>query len=166
MLLSWKKVALYIQQSLYDGRQPVHEGFYCFRKKELCEMSGISASSFGTNLEELLDYFQRWCDFDTWARFPELRGEKLYQDVSYEKGVFRFRRNPLTFQPEYIFLWALPPLNANFAYDSFDEKHRRRNNAGRIVYDSIPWTWNADDYEEEIRKAREDIQKHWSQDER
>ena len=155
-------VVLYIQQSLYDGRLPDQEGYYCYSRKELAENSGISVSTFNRCKEDVVHYLSTWCDLASWAKYQEYSGEILYQNVSYEKGVLKFQRNPLTLKPELSFLWALPPLNPWFAYDCFDEKHRRRFNGRTMVYDAIPWSWDADQYETELAQARAAIQEHRS----
>ena len=150
----------YIQTSLYDGRQPEAEGFYIFTKKELAEKLGLALTTVHRNIGDVVQYFSSWCDLSSWAKYPELAGEVLYTDVSYERGVLKFKQNPLTLRPDLSFLWALPPLNSWFSYDAFDAKHRRRCNGSQMRYDAIPWSWDADQHEEELERAREDIQKH------
>lgn len=158
---SYGEVIHAIQQSLYDGKCPDEEGFYCFPRKELCEIAGISPSTFDRCKDEVVDYFRRRCDLATWAKYNEYKGEVLYVDVSYERGVLKFRRNPLTLKPELEYLWALPPLDFFFAYDYFDEKHRRRGGYGnRMLFEAIPHLVNADELEEEMMQARKRNKEH------
>lgn len=159
---SVSSILLYIQKSLYDGKQPNADAYYCYTAKELAENASVSLSTVKRSKEQVLSYLQRWCDFSTWAKFEDYAGEKLYQDVSFEAGVLKFQRNPLTFQEEFSFLWALPPLEQWFSYDAFDDKHRRRINGNKMIFDAVPWTWDADQYEEEIKQARDAIKQHWS----
>ena len=159
---SANSILFYIQKSLYEGKQPDTDGYYCYTKKELAEKASVSASTVERNIDQVLAYLQRWCDFSRWAKFENYAGEILYQNVSFETGVLKFQRNPLTFQREFSFLWALPPLEQWFSYDAFDDKHRRRINGNKMKYDAVPWSWDADQYEDEIRQAREAIQQHWS----
>ena len=157
------KVILYIQNSLYDGKKANDDGYYCFTRKELADNSRISATTLDRCKDDVCFHLMNDYDFSSWAKYKELAGESLYLDVAYEKGILRFKRNPLTFQPEYSFLWGLPPLDYYFSYDCFDEKHRRRSNSRKMEYDAIPWSWNADEYEAELMQARADIQTHQSQ---
>ena len=147
------KVIRYIQQSLYEGKQPTNSGFYVFTRKELAEGAKISVSTFDKYKDEVLHYFSTWCDLKSWAKYDEYEGEVLYIDVAYEKGALRFKRNPITLQPHLSYLWALPPLNSFFSYDVFDEKHRRRTN-GTMKYDAIPWGWDADLWEHIISDGK------------
>ena len=162
MTESASSILLYIQQSLYDGKQPDADGFYCYTKAELAENASVSLSSVARSKEQILDYLEKWCDFSSWAKFEDRAGEVLYQDVSFEAGILKFQRNPLTLQPDFSFLWALPPLQPWFCYDAFDAKHRRRINGNKMRYDAVPWSWDADQHEEEIKQARDAIQLHWS----
>ena len=153
-------IIVYIQNCLYDGRQPDQSGYYCFSRKELAENAEIALSTFDRCKEEVIHYFKTYCDFASWAKYKEFAGEVLYTEVSYERGLLKFKRNPLTQMPEFSFLWGLPPLGAYFSYDFFDEKHRRRLNGSKMCYDAIPWSWNADEYETELNEAREAIRIH------
>ena len=157
------KVIVYIRNSLYDGKKANDDGYYCFTRKELADHSRISVTTLDRCKDEICYHLRNDYDFSSWAKYKELSGESLYLDVAYEKGVLRFKRNPLTFQPEYAFLWGLPSLNYYFSYDCFDEKHRRRCNSRKMEFDAIPWSWNADEYEAELAQARADIQAHQSQ---
>ena len=148
-----------IQQSLYDGKCPDKDGYYCFSRKELCEIAHLSPSTVDRCKDEVVKYFSSWCDLARWAHYEEYKGEILYINVSYERGVLKFQRNPLTLAPELSHLWAMPPLDFYFAYDCFDEKHRRRGTV-KMVFDAIPWTWDADQYEEELKLARERNREH------
>ena len=159
---SVSSILFYIQKSLYEGKQPDADGFYCYTKKELAENASVSVVTVMRSKEQILSYLQRWCDFSSWAKFEDYAGEILYQNVSFEAGILKFKRNPLTLQPEFSFLWALPPLEPWFCYDAFDANHRRRINGNKMKFDAVPWSWNADQYEEEIRQAREAIRQHWS----
>ena len=158
--LSEGKIKHYIQTTLYDGRKPNENGYYCYSRKELAENTGLSPSTVVRNMDEVLDYFSKGFRLDNCVKFSEYPGESLYCDVSYVQGVLSFKRNPLTFKPELSFLWGLPPLYYHFAYDCFDDKHRRRHNGGKMIFDSIPWSWDADKYEDELRLAREAIRQH------
>lgn len=154
MGLSDRKVIHFIQKSLFNGKQPTNEGYYVFSRKELAEGAGISVSTLDNCKEDVIRYFSSWCDLKTWANYEEYAGQILYTDVSYEKGKLRFKRNPITLQPPLSHLWALPPLDSYFSYDAFDKKHRRRSNASRIVYDAIPWSWDADLWEQIIEDGQ------------
>ncbi len=158
------KILHYIQMSLYNGKCANEEGFYCYTKKELTENTGLSSDTISRNMEEVLEYLTDWCDLSWFAGLEELKGQCLYTDVSYKRGILRFKRNPLTCQPEYMYLWALPPLHDRFSYDVFDEKQRRRCHGSKMIYDAIPWSWDADQYEQELKDARKKIQEHWSGD--
>ena len=148
------KIIHYIQKSLYERKQPSEDGYYIYLRKELAEAAGISASTFDNCKQEVIIYFSSECALNTWAKYEGYEGEILYTDVKYEKGKLKFKRNPLTFQPELAHLWALPPLNDFFAHDYFDEKHRRRWNGSTIKYDAIPWSWDADLWEEIMKSGR------------
>lgn len=154
------KIIHYIQQSLYDGRKPDANGNYCFSRKDLAEGASVSLSSVSSNIESVVLMLSDDYDFNRWARFSEYTGENLYEGVSYNKGVLSFKRNPVTLAPDLNFLWALPPINSLFSYDSFDEKHRRRTSGNKMIYDAIPWTWDADQYEAELKEARRLIAAH------
>lgn len=156
MMANDGQIIRFIQESLYKGKQATADGFYVFTRKELSDGAGISVSTFDRCKDDVVRYFSSWCDLKTWARYDEYVGEVLYVDVSYEKGKLRFKRNPITLQPNLCHLWALPPLNSYFSYDSFDEKHRRRTNASRIVYDAIPWNWDADLWQKIIDEGKAD----------
>lgn len=148
------KVIHFIQEALFNGKQPTNEGYYVFSRKELAEGAGISVSAFDGCRGDVIRYFSSWCDLKTWAKYEEYAGQILYTDVSYEKGKLRFKRNPITLQPDLCHLWALPPLERYFSYDAFDKKHRRRSNASRMVYDAIPWSWDADLWKQVIEDGQ------------
>lgn len=151
------KVILYIQRSLYGGKEPENDGYYKFSRKELCDRAGVSGTAFDNNKNEILNYFSRSCYLGTYGRYPEYANEMLYTDVEYEKGVFKFKRNPITLKPELQHLWALPPLNDYFTHDSFDEKHRRRGTL-QPKYDAFPWSWSEEQIQAEIdRRAKEPV---------
>lgn len=151
------KVIHYIQNELSRGREPSEEGYYIFARKELIEGSGISASAFNSCKDDVVKYFSSWCDLKRWAKYDEYAGEILYVDVSYERGKLKFKRNPITFSSELEHLWALPPLNDYFTYDSFDDKHRRRTNSNKVKFDAIPWSWDADVWEQIVQDGKDDI---------
>ena len=96
-------------------------------------------------------YFSTWCNLKNQGNYLEYSTEMLYIDVRYENGKFMFKRNPLTLKPELQHLWALPPLESYFCYDSYDEKHRRRNNSVPI-YDAFPWSWSEEKIEAELKR--------------
>ena len=58
----YEKVILYIQQSLYDGKEPDEYGYYKFSRKELCERAGVSGSAFDNNKDEIYKYFAITCN--------------------------------------------------------------------------------------------------------
>lgn len=145
----------YIQCELADGRKPDKDGYYAFSRKELAEGAKISLSTFDSHKDEVVRYFSSWCNLKSWAHYDEYAGEILYVDVSYERGKLKFRQNPITINSKLSYLWALRPLDSYFAYDCFDEKHRRRTN-GRMRYGAIPWTWDADLWEQVIADGQAD----------
>ncbi len=153
---SAEKIEKYVQETLYNGRQPDDQGFYIFSHKELYANLGVASKTISDSIEEVVCFFAERFDLARWAKYDELKGEQLYLDVSYEKGVLRFRRNPITIDSNLDFLWGLPPIR----FDFFDEKHRRRCYGSNMKYDAIPYDWDADQYEEEINKAREAIKQH------
>ena len=71
----------------------------------------------------------------------------LYINVEYKKGIFKFKRNPITLNPELQHLWALPPLYDYVTVHLFDEKHRRRI-WGQAKYDAFPWSWTEEQIQE------------------
>lgn len=144
------KIIRYIQQALYEGKEPDANGYYKFSRKELSEGAQISTSTFDSNRADVESYFARWCDLEKQGKYPELKHEMLYIDVCYEKGYFMFRRNPITLQPELQHLWALPPLADYFCYDCYDEQHRRRTN-GPQIYGAFPWRWTEEQIQETIK---------------
>ncbi|MGN1230465.1 MAG: hypothetical protein ACI4TP_01055 [Anaerotignum sp.] len=148
MSSSGGKVIHYIQQKLYEGRQPDKAGYYVFPRKELSEGAEISATTFDNCKDDVVSYFEKWCDLKVWAKYNEYAGEILYVDVSYQRGKLRFRQNPITINSQLSHLWALPPLDSYFSYDCFDDKHRRRINGSSAKMGAIPWAWDADIYEE------------------
>lgn len=152
---SWGKFARYIQQSLYEGKQPDENGFYVFTRKELAAGAGMSVGAFDNNRAELEHYFSSWCNLKRQGNYPEYASEMLYIEVKYEKGKFMFKRNPITLSPELQHLWALPPLESWFAYDFYDEQHRRRTN-GSPKYDAFPWSWSEEEIQAELKKRASD----------
>lgn len=142
----------YIQTKLYEGRKPNDEGYYVFTRKELAEGTNRSPSTFDRCRFEVEYYFSEWCDLKKFGKYPEYSGEILYIDVKYEKGKFMFKRNPITFKPELEHLWALPPIDTYFAYDYFDDKHRRRHNGDCRIYDSFPWHWTEDQIQQALKE--------------
>lgn len=151
MKINEGKIIRYIQGELFNGKQPTETGEYVFSRKELAEGVGISVSTVDNCKDAVAKYFSSFCDLCSWAKYEEYIGEKLYIDVSYEKGKLKFKRNPITFEPHLSHLWALPPLADWFAYDVFDDKHRRRCNCSVVTYDAIPWSWDADLWEQIIQ---------------
>lgn len=156
MKLNEGKIIRYIQGELFNGKQPTETGHYVFSRKELAEGVGISVSTVDNCKDAVTKYFSSFCDLKTWAKYDEYAGEILYIDVSFEKGKLKFKRNPITFEPHLSHLWALPPLNDWFAYDVFDDKHRRRCNCSVATYDAIPWDWDADLWEQVIQDGNDE----------
>lgn len=156
MSSSGGKVIHFIQQKLYEGRQPDEAGYYVFPRKELSEGAEISPTTFDNCKDDVVAYFEKWCDLKVWAKYNEYAGEILYVDVSYQRGKLRFRQNPITINSKLSHLWALPPLDSSFSYDCFDEKHRRRINGSSVKMDAIPWSWDADIYEEVCQNGDND----------
>ncbi len=146
------KIIRYIQQSLYEGKEPNADGYYVFSRRELSNGAGVSLTAVDNNRDKVLSYFMSWCDLCTWAKFNEYPGEVMYISVKYENGRLMFRRNPITFQEEVKHLWAMAPLEPFFTYDYIDEKHRRRWNGNEIKCGAIPLKWN----EEKIATALTD----------
>lgn len=150
--MNWGKFARYIQQSLYDGKQPNESGYYVFTRKELANGAGMSVGAFDNNRVKLEEYFSSWCNLKNQGNYHEYASETLYIDVKYEKGKFMFKRNPLTLSPELEHLWALPPLDDYFVYDVYDEKHRRRTSYSVPIYDAFPWSWTEDEIQKELER--------------
>ena len=166
MSTSANQIALYIQKELYDGKQPDVDGYYRFSRTDLAENTRISLSTLNRCISETVELFSNWYNFSRWAKFnpDEYGNEQLFINVEYKRGVFQFQRNPLTLNEQFSFLWGLPPLSVEyFTFDFFDEKHRRRINGDVMIHDAIPWQWDADQYEDQLNKAREEIKAHQMQ---
>ena len=147
---NWGPFAWFIQQSLYEGKQPDKDGYYVFTRKELADGAGKSVGTFDNNRFGLEYYFST-CSLKEYGKYPEYANEMLYIDVKYEKGKFRFKRNTITMTSELEHLWALPPLCDYFVYDCFDEQHRRRTNYSKPLLDSFPWSWSEEQIQEELK---------------
>lgn len=152
------KIIRFIQQSLYEGKDPDSEGYFRFSSKELYEGAEVSASAFYKSRPEVEEYFSSWCNLKRQGNYPEYAAEMLYMDVKYEKGIFMFKRNPITFSPELEHLWALPPLERYFCYDCYDEKHRRRTGNSIPKFDAFPWSWSEERIREEIARRKTTMQ--------
>ena len=74
------KVILYIQQSLYGGKEPDKDGYYKFSRKELCERAGVSGTSFDNNKYEILNYFSKSCYLGTYGKYPEYQRRNKKRD--------------------------------------------------------------------------------------
>lgn len=78
----------------------------------------------------------------------------LYDQLKYERGSFKFKRNPLSYNEEIKDLWAMKPVSNYFSYDCFDSNHRRRMNGS---YDPenlfvFPWLWSDEEIEDKIKQ--------------
>lgn len=146
---SWGDFIYYIQKSLYEGKQPNDDGYYVFTRKELADGAKLSLSTLDNSKFDIIYYFSEWCNLKRHGNYDELKNEMLYIDAKFVRGKLMFKRNPITLKKEFQHLWALPPLNSYFAYDYFDDKHRRRCNSSQKEYEAFPWSWT----EEQIEKS-------------
>ena len=146
------QIIRYIQQTLFEGREPNEEGYYLYTRRELSDGAGISPTTFDNNKKEVIDYFMYWWSINEVAHYTEYPGEILYIDVKYEKGKFMFKRNPLTFEDELKHLWGNRPGYFGFCYEVYDKQHRQRHNYPNEIYHrSIPWGWTEEQIEEALK---------------
>ena len=143
----------YIQVQLNEGRKPDLDGWYIFGRDEIAEALNISKSTVSNSKDEVLGMLMLQ-DLGM-SGYSKYSGQPLYDSLAYERGKFKFKRNPLSYNEEIKDLWAMKPVDELFAYESFDKKHRRRKNGS---YDPenpyvFPWGWT----DEEIEKKMADL---------
>lgn len=150
MRVVWQNIVWYIQKELANGYEPDKDGFYSFSRKDIVNGIAGSASFFDSYKDKAIDFLANNMKMIKSAKFTEDVEENLFTDVSYEKGKIRFKKNPIYCDPKYSFLWAMPPLNDWFAYDCFDDEHRRRWHGDEVKFGAFPWSWS----EEQIQNAK------------
>ena len=100
-------VVRYIQNSISDGRELVDD-YYVFSRKELIEGAEISASSFNPKIiGEIITILRDFFDFNSNFNIKKFKWheQNLFVDISYDKGILKFKRNPLSLLPEYSYMW-------------------------------------------------------------
>ena len=100
-------VVRYIQNSISDGRALLDD-YYVFSRKELIEGAEISASSFNPKIiKEIIVLLRDWFDFNSNFNIKKFKWheQNLFVDISYDKGILKFKRNPLSLLPEYSYMW-------------------------------------------------------------
>lgn len=101
---------LYVQHRLAGGLQPDCNGFFQIRRVEFIKELPMTPSTFDRNVRDFVEKVMTQWDLNIWFHLTGLAGEKLYIDVSYSKGVLKFRRNPITERSELQYVWARPPV--------------------------------------------------------
>lgn len=145
-------IAHYIQVCLYEGRRPDEDGWYVFSRDEISESLNISKQTITNSKDEVIAYLSS--STLSMSGYTQYKGQFLYDQLKYERGKFKFKRNPLSYNEEIKELWAMKPTSDYFAYDCFDSKHRRRKNGS---YDPenpfvFPWSWSDEEIETTIKQ--------------
>lgn len=150
MRVVWENIIWYIEKQLANGCAPDADGYYSFSRKDIVNGIAGSASFFDTHKDKALDFLANNMKMIQRANYTEDTDQNLFVDVSYEKGKVKFRKNPIYCEPKYSHLWGIPPLYDWFAYEYFDDKHRRRWNGNEVKFGAFPWSWS----EEQIQNAK------------
>lgn len=101
---------LYVQHRLAEGLQPDRDGFYQIRRAGFIKDLPMTPSTFDRNVRDFVEKVMPQWDLNIWFHLTGLAGEKLYIDISYSKGLLKFRRNPITERSELQYVWARRPL--------------------------------------------------------
>lgn len=110
------KIMYYVQCAIADGLQPDADGFYRIRRKDILEGLGMAPSTFNNNIDLFLrEYIGGW-NLEITFGLKGLIHEDLYTDISYHRGVLKFKRNPITLRSEFSYLWGISPKRNPYNY--------------------------------------------------
>ncbi len=123
-MISAMEIAWHVEDLLSKGREETKDGWFIFSRKELAEITGFSPQTIYRNINETMRYLESR-SFGT-AKYYDIEPSEIYMMMKWEKGSLMFKRNPLTYDPKYKYLFGKPNEDCYWTYESFDEKHRRR----------------------------------------
>ena len=99
-------------------------------RKELIESTGISPSSFTKeNIREVITILRDWFDFNSNFNIKKYKWleENLFINISYEKGILKFQKNPLSLLPEYSYMWDEIRITKHYFHYIFSNTYNTRN---------------------------------------
>lgn len=150
MTISCGAIVFYIQTSLSTNKQPDENGFYIYTKKEICEHTDISSTTFQNSINEAIQTLKS--EARGWLSNSN-ESICMISDISYKNGILKFKRNPNTMIPELEYYWAVHPVTNWFAHISYDENHIRRYNGSEARYGTFPWSWSDEEIAKELAKS-------------
>ncbi len=155
---SGSKIAWYVEDALSKGKQEDKDGWYIFTKKEIADAIDLSPETVYRNISKAM-YYLKSRTFAA-AHF-DVEENQIYTSMKWEKGKLMFKRNPLTNDIKYQYLFGCP-RTYYWAYESYDDKHRRRGNVGRLNGKAFGWHFKDEEIEDEIREMKEKGIKIWA----
>ena len=121
-------IVRYIQNSISDGRELIDD-FFVFGRKELIEATKISASSFNSKtIHEIIVILRDFFDFNMNFNIKAYKWheQNLFIDISYNNGVLKFRKNPLSLQEEYKYMWEEIRIKESYFHYIFSNKYNEK----------------------------------------